>query len=281
MSCPDWKELVSQRDLLDAPRRRRLDAPRGRAAARRGGKLAALRGRKLEAPPASEAPAENWSECWSDAVRHLDSGCTRCRREALAADPSLVFRRLPAAAPPAPAGTVGAMAGMASMAGTSASSRPTESESDEIASVRRVVAAMRTRSELEVVKRGPRSSLRRIRRWVAAATLAGAALSTGSSQLAQSGFGGLAGPSFRMSRLAGASDAARDESGLPLRVRRVEHVENSALAAVGAGAAAALAGPAGQPVNPAEDLSPPNSRVYDFPDRQFRVTMFVNAKFDV
>jgi hypothetical protein len=32
---------------------------------------------------------------WEEAVRHLD-GCPRCRPQALAADPTLVFRRLPA-----------------------------------------------------------------------------------------------------------------------------------------------------------------------------------------
>jgi len=31
---------------------------------------------------------------WDDALRHLD-GCARCRREAVAADPLLAFRRLP------------------------------------------------------------------------------------------------------------------------------------------------------------------------------------------
>lgn len=35
-------------------------------------------------------------EAWGQALVHLD-GCTRCRPEALAAEPTLVFRRLPAA----------------------------------------------------------------------------------------------------------------------------------------------------------------------------------------
>jgi hypothetical protein len=33
---------------------------------------------------------------WEDALRHLDGGCPRCRAAAIAADPLLAFRRLPA-----------------------------------------------------------------------------------------------------------------------------------------------------------------------------------------
>ena len=33
---------------------------------------------------------------WEDALRHLDGGCSRCRAAAIAADPLLAFRRLPA-----------------------------------------------------------------------------------------------------------------------------------------------------------------------------------------
>ncbi|HVT57354.1 MAG TPA: hypothetical protein VHR45_03055 [Thermoanaerobaculia bacterium] len=61
MSCPDWKTLA-----LDF---RRSSGP---------------------GPARLAAEAE-----WELALRHLD-GCPSCRREALAADPTLVFRGLPA-----------------------------------------------------------------------------------------------------------------------------------------------------------------------------------------
>lgn len=53
-------------------------------------------------------------EGWSEALSHLD-GCTACRDEATAADPTLVFRRLP----------------------------PVETGADEIAAMRAGVAALR------------------------------------------------------------------------------------------------------------------------------------------
>ncbi len=83
---------------------------------------------------------------WAAAVEHFD-GCTLCRREALAADPLLVFRRLPAA-----------------------DLSPAE-EQAEIEGVRQAVAAMRKAERLE-----GRWSGARWRRWAAAAALAVAAL---------------------------------------------------------------------------------------------------------
>jgi hypothetical protein len=85
---------------------------------------------------------------WSEAVRHFDA-CALCRRDALAADPLLVFRRLPVA-----------------------ELTPSE-ERSEVERNRQAVAAMRTAERLE---------LRRFagwRRWGAAAVLALAALSVG------------------------------------------------------------------------------------------------------
>ncbi len=113
MSCPDWQGL------------------------------AALRGELAKRP---ESAASTASADWAAAVEHLD-GCQRCRREALAADPLLVFRRLPAL-----------------QLGEAA-------ERSEVESMRQAVAALRTGRRLE--------SRRRFagwRRWASAAALVVAAL---------------------------------------------------------------------------------------------------------
>jgi hypothetical protein len=91
---------------------------------------------------AEAEPAE-----WAEAMAHLDA-CPRCRREAVAADPLLVFRRLPAA------------------------DLTEGDERAEAESMCQAVAAMRTARRLE--------SRRRFagwRRWAAAAVLAAASLS--------------------------------------------------------------------------------------------------------
>jgi hypothetical protein len=79
---------------------------------------------------------------WTEAVEHFD-GCTLCRRDAVAADPLLVFRRLPVV-----------------------EMTPAE-ESSEVAAMRQAVAAMRTGKRLEA-----RRSFAGWRRWAAAAVLA-------------------------------------------------------------------------------------------------------------
>ncbi|HEY2295428.1 MAG TPA: hypothetical protein VGM86_32395 [Thermoanaerobaculia bacterium] len=84
---------------------------------------------------------------WAEAVAHLDA-CPRCRREAVAADPLLVFRRLPA---------VEMTAG---------------DERAEAESMRQAVAVMRTARRLQ-----SRQRFAGWRRWAAAAVLAAAALS--------------------------------------------------------------------------------------------------------
>jgi hypothetical protein len=118
VSCPDWKTLAAWRE-----------------------------------DPRAEEPAE-----WQEALAHLDRGCTLCRRAALAADPTLIFRRLaalPERAAPAPA-----------------------QEASEADAMRRAVAAMRAGSRVEASERRgrPLGSLR-WKRWAAAAALAVAALS--------------------------------------------------------------------------------------------------------
>lgn len=94
---------------------------------------------------------------WSAALSHLD-GCRDCRRQALAADPTLVFRRL-AAVP----------AERMSAAG----------ERAEADAVRLAVAAMRTASRLESLER-PRAG-GAWRRWAAAAVLTLASLAVPSN----------------------------------------------------------------------------------------------------
>jgi hypothetical protein len=86
-------------------------------------------------------------EGWTAAMEHFDA-CPPCRREALAADPLLVFRRLPAV-------ELGAA-----------------EEQAEVEAVRQAVAAMRTARRLAA----PRG-LAAWRRWGVAAVLALAALS--------------------------------------------------------------------------------------------------------
>ena len=93
---------------------------------------------------AEAEPAE-----WTEAMAHLDA-CLRCRREAVAADPLLVFRRLPAL------------------------DLTEGDERAEAESMRQAVAAMRTARRLE-----SRQRFAGWRRWAAAAVLAVASLSVG------------------------------------------------------------------------------------------------------
>jgi hypothetical protein len=105
--------------------------------------LVALRERAADAADTAE-PAG-----WAAAVAHLDA-CPRCRREAMAADPLLVFRRLPV------------------------TEMPEAAEQAEAESMRQAVAAMRTAKRLE-----SRRSFAGWRRWAAAAVLTVASLAMG------------------------------------------------------------------------------------------------------
>lgn len=88
-------------------------------------------------------------EAWGRALVHFDE-CSACRREALRADPTLVFRRLP---------TV-------------------EVSSADIESMRRRVALLRRARELERIESPPRSPL--FDRWARAARVACLLLVVGS-----------------------------------------------------------------------------------------------------
>lgn len=95
---------------------------------------------------------ERWGvepDGWQTALEHFDS-CPACRREALAADPTLLFRNLPEIA------------------------RTPADEEAEVQSMRQAVAAMRSASRIETSQR-----FFAWRRWAAAAVLALAALSIG------------------------------------------------------------------------------------------------------
>ena len=92
---------------------------------------------------------ETGAEGWAEAVAHFDT-CALCRKEALKADPLLVFRRMPVV-----------------------EITPAE-ESLEVESMQQAVAAMRTARRLET-----RGRFAGWRRWAAAAVLAGVSLGVG------------------------------------------------------------------------------------------------------
>ena len=94
-------------------------------------------------------------EGWTEALEHFDA-CRDCRDEALAADPVLVFRRMPALDLPAAA------------------------EASEVDSMRQAVAAMRTAKRLDSGRR-----FGGWRRWTAAAVLAGVSLSVSQDKAPQ------------------------------------------------------------------------------------------------
>lgn len=98
------------------------------------------------------SPDSRETEAWTEALAHFDGGCSQCRRDALKADPTLVFRSLRSA--PAPA----------SMGSTSSSS--------EVDAMCQAVAAMRAASRVDAAVH--RTSWKR---WAVAAGLVLAALS--------------------------------------------------------------------------------------------------------
>lgn len=97
--------------------------------------------------------ADAGTAAWNDAVRHFDGGCLHCRRDALRADPTLVFRSLRSA--PAVSSSVG---------------------SSEAEAMCQAVAAMRAASRVDSSETRSRRRFLQMR-WVAAAGLTLAALS--------------------------------------------------------------------------------------------------------
>jgi hypothetical protein len=219
-----------------------------------------------DAPNAPHAAAR-----WREALRHLDSGCPRCRQEALAADPTLIFRRLPAPELDA------------------------AQEAEEVAAARLAVAAMRTASRLEGRQGAPvRStgaalgslpSLRSLRspqalhtlqpvhaaRWVLAAGLTAMALVFGSGH----GWHGAPG-----------THAGSAVPGSPLSASAAsETTPDGGMALPGRGLSPGAPGMPG--VLPAssrpsiEGLSRPEARVYQLDSPHMSVVMIVDAKLDV
>jgi hypothetical protein len=94
---------------------------------------------------------------WHAALEHFDT-CALCRPAALAADPTLVFRRLP-----------------------EVEMTPAR-EAAEVEAVRRAVTAMRTASRAEAAEARQPAAFAGWRRWSAAAGLALLALSLGGEQ---------------------------------------------------------------------------------------------------
>jgi hypothetical protein len=112
MSCPDWRRL-------DPAARDASGAPHAGGNAGNAGKTSHAGG----AVDAGDALLQ--AVHWQQALSHLDSGCPRCWREALAVDPTLIFRRLPVP-----------------------ELSPAQ-EAEEVEAARLAVAAMRTASRLE------------------------------------------------------------------------------------------------------------------------------------
>jgi hypothetical protein len=78
MSCPDWRRLDPAARDADA----RPTVP-------------AAPGAPAQATEPTEPTETTEINPWESALRHLDSGCPRCWQEAVALDPTLIFRRLP------------------------------------------------------------------------------------------------------------------------------------------------------------------------------------------
>ena len=101
---------------------------------------------------ATEEPAG-----WPEALEHLD-GCPACRRSAVEADPTLLFRRLPALS----------------------ADMSADAEALEVDSMRQAVAAMRTARRLTPPReRDVWNGRNAWKRWATAAALVAAALSLG------------------------------------------------------------------------------------------------------
>jgi len=178
---------------------------------------------------------------WTEALAHLDGGCSLCRRRALAADPTLVFRRLAAV----PAVTM-----------TDAEER---SEAD---AVRAAVAAMRAASRLDSLEARPRTSSV-WKGWSTGALAAALALAALVFPSGPSGYD----PSKSKAASAGAGDAAIFRDG---RVE-VEPLDEP----VAAGQQVDLEEPV------VEGVNLPDARVYHMSGEGLSVVMVVDESLDI
>jgi hypothetical protein len=241
MSCPDW---------------RRLD-PAARDGARSAGPRSALRAlHPLD--PLHPLDAARWEE----ALRHFDSGCQSCRQEALAVDPALAFRRLPA-----PELT------------------PAE-EAREVAAARLAVAAMRAASRLEHGDRHERPAagwaLLRSRLSLPALGAVGSVRPLHSLPLPR---WALAAGLTAMALVFGAGHGWHGQAGSP-SAERAALAPRLALSALAAGAPAGSWPPAPEALPAAsrgsiEGLSRPEARVYQIDGPHLSVVMIVDDKLDV
>jgi hypothetical protein len=208
MSCPDWSALAARRN--DANDAHGSDA-------------------------AGEAAA-----AWQEALRHLDA-CAACRRQALAADPLLIFRRLPTL------------------------EMGPEHERAEIEATRQAVAVMRTaamalQARPPFARRFP-GNLRGLRpvhsRLAYAAGLALVALSVGSNH------------AWREDLRPRTLHTARPQPGL------------STTTIPGAAAPGVPAATPASWRSPIERLNRPKARVYQYDGDHMSVVMIVDEKLDV
>jgi len=176
----------------------------------------------------------------------LGRSCPSCERAALAADPTLVFRRLgPLDLSPA-------------------------EESAEIESVRRAVAAMRTGRRLERASHAA-SSGRHWRRYAAAAVLAAAALSLGVDHR----------PGGAGAALGSAALGSAVLSGLAHQPTPAIGALGTILPAAAVTPAAAAYPTYGEADGAMEGLNRPKARVYQLHGRHLQVVMIVDEKLDV
>jgi hypothetical protein len=218
---------------------------------------------------------------WDNALRHLDGGCAACWRDALAVDPTLVFRRLPVP------------------------ELSPAAEADEVAATRLAVAAMRTASRAERGTLGDRlpelassafparagrllrlQSARspQIARWSLAASLTLMALVFGSSHGWRN-----TGAGMHAAAVHGITVAAAAASpGFAPSSSTISSSSSSTLVRPLTGQAARRWGsyPAGDTLPAAsrssiDGLSQPDARVYQLDGPHMSVVMIVDEKLDV
>ena len=180
---------------------------------------------------------------WAAAVDHLAGGCAGCHRAALAADPTLLFRRLDVTVP--------------------APNSPNSLVDPEVAAMQQAVAALRTASRVggQSSHAGGRMPGIRARGWHNAGRLTAAAGLAAAALLAVPRSPGV--PAL-------AHLAALPAAGPALAV---------AVGPVPTAVPAALRGPQQMPL--LEDLNRPDARIYQIDGGNLAVVMIVDEKLDV
>lgn len=206
---------------------------------------------------------------WTEALRHLD-GCVRCREAALAADPLLLFRRLPRVA----ASPAAASAGEITI---------------DVEAMKRGVATLRRTSALQGGASAPAREIRRLRRRLslAAATVlmvVTAGLSPVSAPSPQPSLNAGMDPRTVAGVEASGFEASGFEaSGSLLLAPAGSLFEAAGYEAFGGGVAGAWDEPQilAPTASSIEDLDLPNSRVYQIAGDDVAIAMIFNQSFDV